>query len=144
MKITFSIPGIPTGKRRPRFARMGKFVRTYQPKEDARRENLIALAYREAAAGVPPHDGSVEIDIEAVYIPPQSWSQKKKLNPGPKTSKPDLDNVVKSVLDGLNGVAFVDDSQIVRQSARKRYGAVNEIIVSIERMGCGQLALIGE
>lgn len=142
MKITFSIPGVPAGKRRPRFARMGEFVRTYQPKEDARRENLIALAYREAAADMPLHDGPVEIDIEAVYVPPQSWSQRKKLNPGPKTSKPDLDNVVKSVLDGLNGVAFADDSQIVRQSARKRYGAANEIIVIIERIGCGQLALL--
>ena len=106
------------------------------------RENLIALSYRQAVKGMLPHPGPVEIDIEAVYVPPQSWANKKRLNPGPKTSKPDLDNIVKSVLDGLNKIAFVDDSQIVRQSAKKRYGNANEIIVSIEMIGTGQLALL--
>jgi Holliday junction resolvase RusA-like endonuclease len=114
---------------------MGKFVRTYQPKEDAARESLVALAYRGAAGGMAPHTGPVAIAVEAVFIPPQSWSKKRQLDPGHKTTKPDLDNIVKSVLDGLNGIAFVDDSQIDRIDARKRFGDRNEIVVSMERIG---------
>lgn len=139
MTITFSIPGVPTGKRRPRFARRGKFITTYQPKEDASRENLIALAYREAAGNVPPYDGPVAIMLMAFFVPPKSWSKKKRDNPGSKTSKPDLDNIEKSVLDGLNGVAFVDDAQVVRIGAGKQFGEKNEIIVSVIRMNDGQV-----
>ncbi len=39
------------------------------------------------------------------------------------TKRPDIDNLIKSVLDALNGVAWVDDSQIVRLSASKEYSS---------------------
>lgn len=134
MKITFSVPGVPRGKKRPRFARRGKYVTAYQPTDDARRENLIALAYREAAGSLAPHTGPIAITVEAIFIPPMSWSKKRRADPGPKTSKPDVDNLTKSVLDGLNGLAFVDDAQVVRLVAGKRFGDVNEVVVSIERI----------
>lgn len=38
------------------------------------------------------------------------------------TKKPDLDNVLKSVLDGLQGVAYKDDKNITNARIRKRYG----------------------
>lgn len=135
MTVTFVIPGIPVGKKRPRFARRGNFVKTYQPADDARRENLVALAYREAAGNLPPHDGPVIISLAAVFVPPQSWSKKRRADPGHKTTKPDLDNIAKSVLDGLNGVAFIDDARIVAINAGKRFGERNEIVVTIERIG---------
>ena len=104
----------------------------YQDKTDARRENLIALAYREAAGKSAPHTGAVVVAIEAVFVPPQSWSSKRKADPGHKVTKPDVDNIAKSVLDGLNGLAFTDDSQIVRLEAGKRFGDRNEIIVMLD------------
>ncbi|MDR1518959.1 MAG: RusA family crossover junction endodeoxyribonuclease, partial [Planctomycetota bacterium] len=79
MTVTFVVPGVPAGKMRPRFARMGKFVRTYQPAEDARRENLIALAYRQAAGEAPPHDGPISLSIVAFFTPPASWSGKRRV-----------------------------------------------------------------
>ena len=132
MRVTFSIPGVPVGKKRPRFARIGKHVRTYQPADDARRENLVALAFREAAGNAVPHVGPVAVAITAVFVPPQSWSAKRKANPGAKTSRPDLDNIAKSCLDGLNGLAFADDSMIVRLTAEKRYGGRNEIVIDLD------------
>jgi Holliday junction resolvase RusA-like endonuclease len=35
--------------------------------------------------------------------------------------KPDTDNLLKAVLDGLNGIAWADDSQVIRVSASKEY-----------------------
>ena len=37
------------------------------------------------------------------------------------TVKPDIDNIVKIVLDGLNGVAFTDDKQVIEIQAQKCY-----------------------
>lgn len=39
-----------------------------------------------------------------------------------KTTKPDLDKLIRSVLDALTGVVFVDDAQVVRLVASKRFG----------------------
>jgi Holliday junction resolvase RusA-like endonuclease len=38
----------------------------------------------------------------------------------PKLTKPDIDNVVKIVCDGLNGVAWIDDSRVWKISAEKK------------------------
>lgn len=47
--------------------------------------------------------------------------------------KMDLDNVAKSILDGLNGIAYVDDDQVVELLVRKhRVKAATEERVEIE------------
>ena len=35
--------------------------------------------------------------------------------------RPDLDNLAKSVLDGMSGIVFTDDSQITDLEINKRY-----------------------
>jgi Holliday junction resolvase RusA-like endonuclease len=47
------------------------------------------------------------------------------------TKKPDLDNVVKAVMDGCNAVAFRDDVLVVRQTASKVYATVPGVDVVI-------------
>lgn len=42
------------------------------------------------------------------------------------TVNPDLDNMVKCLLDGLNEIVYVDDSQVVELRARKIYAAEGE------------------
>lgn len=42
------------------------------------------------------------------------------------TTKPDIDNIIKAVLDGLNGVAFKDDKQVTSIKATKFYCSYNE------------------
>lgn len=44
--------------------------------------------------------------------------------------KPDIDNILKSVFDGLNGIAFKDDTQIIRIQTEKFYS--NEPRIDIE------------
>ena len=102
------------------------------------RENLIKLMYLESARDMPVYAGAVRLAIEARYIPPLSWPRKKResalAGEVPKDSKPDLDNVIKSVKDGLNRVAWLDDRQVVELSATKRYAPEDVLIIRIERI----------
>lgn len=113
MKVRFTIPGDPVAKGRPRFTRFGK---PYPADKTVRFENLVTLAYREACPDRIPFDGAVTLSVDAYFSVPKSWPNKKRLaaldNILRKTTKPDLDNVVKSVSDGLNKVAWVDDAQV--------------------------------
>jgi Holliday junction resolvase RusA-like endonuclease len=45
------------------------------------------------------------------------------------TRKPDIDNVLKVILDSLNGVAYIDDSKVVEVIGRKRYATVPKVVV---------------
>ncbi len=131
----FTVPGIPKGQKRARFSAVTGFVKAYKPTENTQRENLIALAYKQAEPDIPPCECAVKLTLYAKFLVPKSWSKKKRENPGYKVSKPDLDNIVKSVKDGLNRVAWVDDSQVVTIDAEKVYGDRDEMVVIIERLG---------
>ena len=78
----------------------------------------------------------MRVQIRAYFPMPNSWSRAKKglalsgdIRPG---KKPDVDNIIKIVLDGLNGIAYDDDKQVVYASCKKMYGTAGEIWVSVE------------
>lgn len=75
-----------------------------------------------ARVGVPRHlipaQGPVRLDITFYIKRPASVSPGKRPLPD---VKPDLSNLVKAVEDGLNGIWFEDDAQVVDLRARKRY-----------------------
>ena len=48
--------------------------------------------------------------------------------------KPDIDNILKSVMDSLNGYAFADDSQVVRIMAEKVYAEEPFVEVTIDEL----------
>jgi len=48
--------------------------------------------------------------------------------------KPDKDNVIKAIYDGLNGVCWVDDAQVCEGVQRKRYAAEPGVTVEIEEL----------
>lgn len=124
--ITFTIPGEPVAKGRARsFVRNGH-VAHYTPDKTARYENLVKLAAQQAMAEAAPIEGAVGLIVRAYFSIPKSWSLKKQrsaaLGEIMHTKRPDLDNVVKAIKDGANGVAWKDDSQVVDVRASKRYG----------------------
>ena len=80
------------------------------------------------------------VSVEVMVKPPKSWSKAKTKNalggliaPG----RPDIDNYLKAVLDGCNGVAFLDDSQVVAVYATKRYAETDGVRVIIEEKNYG-------
>jgi Holliday junction resolvase RusA-like endonuclease len=133
--IAFTVPGPPHGKGRAKIVKIGGFSRMATPKATVAYEGLIALAAQEAMAGRPMLDGPVSAAIAIDCAVPASWSAKKQraalagnLMP---TTKPDADNVVKAIFDGLNGVAFKDDVQVVDLRVRKRYSATPAVRVQL-------------
>lgn len=129
MKISFVIPGVPKAKERPR-ARVVKthtgkqFASMYTPKKTATYENSVCLFFCQQYNGAPL-EGAINIEIRAFFPILKSWPKFKKYNATvtdvPKITKPDIDNIQKSILDGLNTVAYKDDAQVYKITAEKYY-----------------------
>lgn len=131
--ICFTVPGIPTP-----FARAGggSSVRRFTPEKQRSVMGAIKLFGASAMRGATPLEGPVHLSVTAVWPWPSSWSDKKRLEPWRswKTSRPDLDNIVKLVCDALNGVCWRDDAQICSGQQRKCYGQHPGIEIEIRRL----------
>lgn len=67
----------------------------------------------------------VEVDF---YIAKPDSIPKKRLYP---SVKPDLDKLLRAVLDSLTGVAFHDDGQVIEAYPRKFYGSPERVEVKV-------------
>lgn len=115
-EIKFTVYGEPVAQGRPRFARRGKFVTTYDPEKSRTFKDLV----REMAQIKRPErliETPVNMVVKIFRGVPKSWSQKKQaaavsgaIRP---TSKPDLSNYIKLCEDAINTVILKDDSQVV-------------------------------
>ena len=117
------VPGIPVGKGRPRMSVRGGHPREYTPEKTARYENLVRTTFMNDYPDAVPIDVPVRVVIYAQFPIPKSWSKKKKASAvdGFVSKKPDIDNIVKAVFDGLNGVAWTDDAMVASVEAEKNY-----------------------
>lgn len=135
--MKFSLNIKPKGKERPRFVRRGKYVSTYTPKTTLKYEEIIRNAFVEQCIGKYDKEyvGAVKVSIWAHFEPPKSYSKERReelIKNVYHINKPDLDNITKSILDALNGVAWKDDSQICDLEVHKCYEIENRIEVEIE------------
>lgn len=129
--ITFTVPGKPFAKQRPRATRFG---RVYTPAATVRFEDTVRQI---AAAEFPqPLSGPVKVTICATFQPAASWSRKKREQHlgAFHTSRPDLDNCQKAILDGLNRIAFADDSQVAAIECRKVWGPEAGTAVTVQAL----------
>lgn len=137
-RVVFAIPGQPVAKGRPKFARQGSFVRTYTPEKTATYENLVKLFATQAMSGRPPIEGPVELWLDINLQIPASWSKKRQRDAAAglvaATKKPDADNVLKAVKDGMNGIVWLDDAQAVEYRISKRYSTSPCVQVSVEQL----------
>ena len=128
----FDFLGEPKSKGRPKFCRRGKFAMAYTPKETREAEEDIKsqLVNQVKAYGMMPLKGAIIIRIYIIRAKPKS-ARKKDIYP---TKRPDLDNYIKLVLDAMNTIVFVDDSQIVILDARKQFGEQPKTHVIVEEL----------
>lgn len=124
--MIFEVLGKPTGKARARtyYDKRSRSMRSVTPEKTKSYEDLVRWSYK-AAGGEYLGDKAIEVHIQAMYEIPKSFNKKQReaaINEvlRPKT-KPDVDNIAKSVLDALNGVAYKDDSQVILLQIEKYY-----------------------
>ena len=99
--VTFEVPGPPQPKQRARRSRNGRW---YTPRATVAYEEAVGWVAR--AAGVRrPCEGPVRLTLRLWF---------------PDQRRRDLDNCAKSILDGLNRVAWQDDSQVVELTVTRR------------------------
>lgn len=128
-EVTFEVIGNPRGKERPRMTRKGI---VYTPKKTKDYEELIKEGYKGTNEG--KLSGEIEADIKAMYPIPKSTPKYKlqdMLKEHPQ-KKPDLDNIIKAVLDALNGIAYDDDKQVTKIHIEKFYSLEGKVIIKIK------------
>ena len=141
--IKFTYKGEAVGKGRPRYSRRGDYVHTYTPKKTTDFEDAIRFEFIASnCEAMPVYDREVSLNANiliGVSIP-KSYSKKKQalcrcrmIAPANKRQG-DLDNILKSVFDALNGYAYVDDCQIVKVTAEKVYAEEPFVQVEIDEL----------
>lgn len=134
--ITFTVPGQPYGKGRPRVGTIHGRARMFTPEKTVSYENKVAFVAQQAMAGAALIEGAVDVSLFIVCQIPASWSKKKQAAATAgavyPTTKPDIDNIEKIIYDAINGVVWKDDVQVVDVRKVKRYGPVPGVSVRIE------------
>ena len=135
--IKFTVPGKPVGKQRPRFSRTCTGVRTYTPRKTQEYENLVRISYRQVSK--QKLEGAISATIYGYFEPPRSISKKQReqMLKGDISyiKKIDSDNLAKSILDALNGVAYDDDAQVCLLIVQKLYAKTARVEVVLEEIG---------
>lgn len=137
-EIQFVVPGQPVAKGRPKAARRGKFITMYTPAKTVSYEGLVAHAASVAMAGRSLIQGAVSVELDIRLQIPESWSKKKqKLAIDgliAATKRSDIDNITKGIFDGMNGVVWRDDGQVVEAKQKKRYAKTPGVVVIVREL----------
>lgn len=129
-RLQLIVPGRPHPKRRPRRSKRGVF---FDPKENRQAEAQIKKLFLEkydtpATAHLLPFYGPVRMTLLFAYEQPKTAMWNGRL----MDSKPDLDNVSKTVMDALNGVLWHDDSMIIGMHAEKFYAKYSATLITAD------------
>lgn len=128
-RIRFVVYVDPQPKLRPRFNMMSRRVYTPEKVHSFQNEvrQQVVLAYGDSVE-YPIFSVDVPLSVDLDFI-----SKLPKVHPGSKISHSlglhwrgngdDIDNLAKSVMDGLNGVLWEDDRQIVEMRMRKLFAS---------------------
>ena len=123
--IKLSILGEPKAQKRHRHVRMGNFVRQYDPSASDKGDFLSIVQYN---APKEPFCGALAVAIRFYFTRPKSHFKTGKNShimkdtaPLWHTSKPDVDNMAKFLMDSLNKIYWKDDSYIADCWITKQY-----------------------
>lgn len=134
MIYEFEMLGEIVGKARPRMnTRTGK---AYTPTNTKLYEYSLRQWFIREYPYFKPIETRVKVTIIAYFDIPKSTSKKKEAemlleNISP-TKKPDIDNIIKIILDAMNKFAFKDDTQVTKLEIEKKYAKSPKIYIKIE------------
>ncbi|CAB4121226.1 Crossover junction endodeoxyribonuclease, RusA-like [uncultured Caudovirales phage] len=119
--MSYKLTGKPIPLQRPRFAKSG-----YAWDSQKIEKEQCAVALRIQHGNKPLWDVPIQMNVEFVFEMPKSWSTKRKQEPlaDIHAIKPDIDNLLKFLLDVSNGILYTDDCLVANVSAHKKYGPV--------------------
>lgn len=135
MKLVFEIE--PVEQARPRATRMGRGIRLYDPKKVSVYKKQLGMMcrfqYKQA-----PLAGPLKVEMNFFRHVQSSVSKKERklrLSGSHRpVVKPDTDNYIKSTLDGLNGLLWEDDNQIVDLVAHKYYSDKPRVEIEVTKL----------
>jgi len=133
--IRITLAGAPMGKQRVRFSRATG--RAFTPERTVTYEGQLAYAAQNAMNGAPPLEGPLAVDMN-VYMAiaeskPKKWKAAALAGVERPTKKPDLDNFAK-MLDALNLIVWIDDSQIVQLQTAKFYSEAPRLEIAVRAL----------
>jgi Holliday junction resolvase RusA-like endonuclease len=124
-----------TGKARPRMnTRTG---RAYTPTKTKNYEYLTRFYFMNKYPDFEPLEGRLKVNIVAYTELPKSRTKiaeaEMLANIQSPTKKPDIDNIIKIILDSLNKFAYQDDRQITKLEIEKKYARSPKAVITIEK-----------
>lgn len=131
MNVSFVVPGVPVAQPRQRHRVMAVRGRTMAVNYTPARSpvNVYKAAVQQAAAEACGEVLTGPVSVAITFVFPRPASKTRKRLPNPRlwhTSKPDLENCEKAVLDALTGIAYLDDRQVCEKSSWKITGSAGE------------------
>jgi crossover junction endodeoxyribonuclease RusA len=88
------------------------------------------ILMRESGAQIAARGVPISVALSFVFEKPRS-EQKSKIH---KTTKPDLDKLLRAVLDALTGIVYQDDSQVCECRVTKFFGSPARIEVQVRTL----------
>jgi Holliday junction resolvase RusA-like endonuclease len=134
--VTFKVDATPVPKGRARYVRRGNHISTYTPEKTRTYETLIKDSAIEAMGASEPLETPVSLYLYIRVPIPKSCTKKRleAISDGSEkpTKKPDASNILKSVEDGMNGVVYHDDSQIINIHVSKVYSSLPGVDICVK------------
>ena len=133
--LSFVIPERPRPKLRHRM--IGRRLKTgacackalKDPK--TRVDEALFAAHAHGHRPAAPLEGPLAVELLFVFVPAKDKRKRAHAGELAHVIRPDVDNLSKLALDAMNGVFWVDDTQIVSLTARKTYGKRDRTEVTI-------------
>lgn len=120
---TFHVAGVPAPQgSKNAYRRGGRVVLVESSKKVKPWRAAVAQAATIAYLRTEPIDGPVAVEIDFHLPRPKSLPKRVIW----MVKKPDLDKLVRSTLDALSGIAYIDDNRVTRIVADKHYAASPE------------------
>jgi crossover junction endodeoxyribonuclease RusA len=122
---------VPKGWKRPIITSANKNLKPW-------RQDVSDQA-RMAMGGALPDEGPIHVTCRFYFLKPKSTKKSVTY----KITKPDVDKTARGVLDGLTGICFLDDSQVVSLHVTKQFCAHDERTV-VAVSSCGPDGLLAD